>query len=228
MKALKVPRSTFGFITEEIWNHPKPLFLDLKLNNWRQRASEILCKNKRGCQKDNHLCSTPSLELYGKVVRAEATPEEKAWLCFAKQHLNDPQSMKERFSGLMRQELNSLAWIPIAISRESQTLLITIPMGKHDASPSFHISWSCFWAAGLKKTERIGWEKLHFPVLTTLLGCSYLLNNMVFSTALQVWIGQMISVFAPVDSAEISERLLRVFISQRIHWDHPMRDCLLL
>lgn len=32
--------------------------------------------------------------------------------------------MKERFSGLMRQELNSLDWIPSALSGESQILLI--------------------------------------------------------------------------------------------------------
>lgn len=60
-----------------------------------------------------------------------------AWLEFAKQHLNDSESMKERFSGLMRQELNSLASMPNAISTESQVQLIPSLWGSMVPALSF-------------------------------------------------------------------------------------------
>lgn len=48
----------------------------------------------------------------------------------------------------MRQELNSLAGIPIVVSSESQVLATPIPMGKHGASTIF---WEAFSAADAEK-----------------------------------------------------------------------------
>lgn len=48
----------------------------------------------------------------------------------------------------MRQELNSLAGIPIVVSSESQVLATPIPMGKHGAST---ILWEAFSGADAEK-----------------------------------------------------------------------------
>lgn len=45
-KVHEVPRSTVGSITKEISSHPKPVFLELKLNSWTQWALKIVTKNR--------------------------------------------------------------------------------------------------------------------------------------------------------------------------------------
>lgn len=101
------------------------------------------CKNRGGCQKDNHrhhqdlIWEWSELKLQYSVQYWEYATTAR--LQFSKQHLNESENMKGRFSGLIRQETDSLTWIPIAVSNRSQILLITIPAGTHGASTSSHI-----------------------------------------------------------------------------------------
>lgn len=145
-KSLKVPRSKVGSITEEIWNCSKCLS---RPEIWKK-------KKKWGCQRDNHRNHQDFMWERSELKLLLRKRHITAWLQFAKQHLNEPENMKERFC-LMRQGINSLTWILIAISNESYTLLINIPVGTHGASTSFHIFWGCFWAAGTEKLS----EKIH-------------------------------------------------------------------
>lgn len=107
-----------------VWTNQNSLFLKQKLNKWTQRASEILCRERGVRQQDNQLCRGPSINTY------------KSWQNWRyllwKRHTtnNGSESIKGRFSALMRQELNSLTRLPNALSSTGQVLLIASSVGK--------------------------------------------------------------------------------------------------
>lgn len=149
-----------------------------------------------------------------------------AWLEFAKQHLRDSEG--KRFSGLMRQEQNTLAWMPIAVSSKSQILLITwlLPFLWGCMMPTLSFRDASAQQALGNRSELS--EKSH-TFLVCLSLCPHLFKVVLLSTAFYNCIKNVISVFS------LQKAVLRYpkgldssfLIRWRIHLDHLWRNCLL-
>lgn len=81
----KVPQEHSGLITEEICYHLKCQFESLKFAKTK----------KKGCR----MATTRHYQNYVRAVRTKGK--------FSMQHFNHSENMKEMFSGLMKQEINS-------------------------------------------------------------------------------------------------------------------------
>lgn len=98
-----VPQEHSGFITEEIWNHPNRPFEGLKF------AKKVAGWATIGITK----------------TMLEQSEPKGSFPCNISTSLKTWRKGSQNMN--MRQETNSLTWIPIALSNVSQILLITIP-----------------------------------------------------------------------------------------------------
>lgn len=99
-KALKVPRSIVGSITEELSNLPKPLFLELKLTTLNKELQKSSAKIEEAARRTTISAALHHQDLYWRVVTTKTAPEKKPHdrLEFAKRCLKDSESMKEKYS----------------------------------------------------------------------------------------------------------------------------------
>ena len=133
LKHRAVPRSRVGSITGETTQNY--LFLDSW--NWITEHTElqrVSAKKEEAARRTSVSAALHQSGLYGRVVRTETTPEKQphdrlAGVC---------QMTLKRLSGLMRQALNFLAWIPIAVSSEAGA-------ARYSSSPGYCRSCGEVW-----------------------------------------------------------------------------------